>query len=269
MKTSGIITLTTDFGLADPYVGIMKGVILSINPEVKLVDITHEIEPGEIIQAASIMKETHAYFPPGTVHLVVVDPGVGGSRRPLAFRTERFVFIGPDNGIFWPILKEYSWTDMICLTKKEYFLKDISGTFHGRDIFAPVAAHLSMGKDLQKMGESISDPVKLEISGPDQDRDSISGVVRRVDRFGNLITNLHKDDLKKLLDKGDLAVKIGELEIEGLHETYSDVPEGEMLALFGSSGFLEISENMGRACDRIIPGREVNAGTKVKVIRYK
>jgi hypothetical protein len=267
MKSSGIITLTTDFGSADPYVSIMKGVILSINPEATLIDITHEIEPGGIAQAAAIIEESHSYFPYGTIHLGVVDPGVGGNRRPVVFATEGFFFVGPDNGIFWPVIKDSGRVAGVFLTEKDYFRKEISATFHGRDIFAPAAAHLSRGVDPLKMGQSISDPVKLEIPGPVEKGDSLSGIVTRVDRFGNLITNIHHDDLKRFLGNDGPVIKIGQMEMEGLGKTYSEVGEGEILALVGSSGFLEISESMGRACDRIIPDKEVKAGIKVKVTR--
>ena len=252
MEPSGIITLTTDFGVADPYVGVMKGVILSINARATIVDVTHEIEPGAIHEAAAIVKESHAYFPVGTIHLAVVDPGVGGHRRPVVFRTERFLFIGPDNGIFWAVIKECAHLDMVWLTKEEYFLKEVSSTFHGRDIFAPAAAHLSRGMDPLNMGKPIIDPVQLKIPATVEERESLSGIVTRVDRFGNLITNIHHEKLIQFLGKEHPVIKIGEQEIMGLHETYSEIPEGELLALIGSGGFLEISENMGWACDRII-----------------
>ena len=269
MRVSGIITLTTDFGLADPYVGIMKGVILSINPDVRLVDITHEIEPGAVNEAAFIIREAHAHFPAGTVHLGVIDPGVGGDRRPVVFQTKKFLFIGPDNGLFWPTIMEYEEAETIVLTKEDYFLKNISHTFHGRDIFAPVAAHLSMGVDPKRMGRFQDDPVKLEIPGPFKNGDRLIGIVIRVDRFGNLITNIHGGNLREFLDKSAPVVKIGERVIRGLRRTYSEVSEGELLALIGSSRFLEISQNMGRACNGITAKKAVRAGKKVIVTRNR
>lgn len=269
MKTSGIITLTTDFGMADPYVGAMKGAILSINPDATLVDITHDIEPGAVNEAAVIIRETHAHFPAGTVHLGVVDPGVGGDRHPVVFQTKTFLFIGPDNGLFWPTIKKYGEAETIVLTEEDYFRKNISRTFHGRDIFAPVAAHLSMGVDPMRMGSFLGDPVKLEIPGPVKNGDRLAGIVLRVDRFGNLITNINEDNLMGFLGKSDPVVKIGNRVIRGLKRTYSEVPKGGLLALIGSGGFLEISQNMGRACDSIAAKKAVRAGKKVVVTRNK
>ena len=267
MKQSGIITLTTDFGLRDPYAGAMKGVILSINPHATVVDITHEIEAGSIHDASLILKEAHTYFPKGTIHLGVVDPGVGSDRRPVIIRTEKFFFVGPDNGIFWPSITKYEVFDAIHLTKGEYFLKNISGTFHGRDIFAPVAAHLSTGVDPMKMGNPISDPVKLEMPSPLVKGDLLSGHVMRVDRFGNLITNIQEGLLKDFLGKSSPVIMIGKLQIRGLSRFYDEAGEGEIMALSGSSGFIEISENKGRACNRLSREKGTLRGMKVEITR--
>ncbi len=243
----GIITITTDFGTKDAYVGVMKGVILSINPDVQLVDITHEIEPGDILEAAFLLKDAYQYFPKGTVHIAVVDPGVGGSRRPIAIKTDNFFFVGPDNGLFWPIISGEDAL-VVHLTNKRYFLPDISDTFHGRDIFAPVAAYISKGVDLLDMGVPIRDPVKIEIKKPTILKEHIIGTIVRVDRFGNLITNISKKDIIRCFGKvEDLEVELGNRKIKGIRKTYSDVPSGQLLALIGSSGLLEVSVNRGSA----------------------
>jgi len=258
-----VITITTDFGTKDAYVGIMKGVILSINPNAQLVDITHEIEPGDILEAAFLLKDAYEYFPKGTVHLVVVDPGVGGKRRPIAIKAKDFFFVGPDNGVFWPIISDKDAL-VVHLTNRKYFLQDISSTFHGRDIFAPVAAYISKGVHLLDMGVPINDPVRLEIKRPMLLKNQIVGSVIRVDRFGNLITNISKKDIIECFGRlSGLEVKIGERRIKEISRTYSDVPSGQLLALIGSSGFLEISVNRGSAYELF--GKEAK-GLEVHVI---
>ena len=250
MAPSGIITLITDFGLADPYVGIMKGVILGLNPNAKLIDITHELTPGDIIGAAMALKDSFAYFPEGTVHIVVVDPGVGTDRRPLAFLTDRYFFVAPDNGVLWPIISENKGT-VIHLSNPSFFRHPISNTFHGRDIFAPVAAHISAGIDPLRMGKVINDPIRLTIPRPIQEGNLLKGQVVRIDRFGNLITNIDEKALKEFLGSSDCIVKVGPIQIYGISSTYADVPIQKELALVGSSGFLEISVNQGRADARL------------------
>jgi len=265
VNISGIITLTTDFGLNDPYVGIMKGVILSINPEARIIDISHTVKAGSIIHGAVLLQEAYTFFPKGTIHVSVVDPGVGGYRRPILLKTEKYLFVGPDNGLFWPIIKMHHRIETIHLTENKYFLTNISNTFHGRDIFAPVAAHLSLGVDPGKMGLVINDPMPLHLPTPKQKRNLLSGQVMRVDRFGNLITNIHKKDMEKFTGDEPPVIKIGKLIIKGVHNTYSEVNLGEALALIGSFGYLEISVNQGRACDCIGIKPEDIIGTKVEV----
>ena len=246
------ITITTDFGLKDPYVAIMKGVIISINPNAHIWDITHEIKPGDIAEAAYILREAHSFFPKGTIHVAVVDPGVGGKRRAIAIKTEDFFFVGPDNGIFWPILEQSKNPLIIHLTNKRYFLQEISTTFHGRDIFAPVAAHISRGVDLKDMGYPIHDPVVLSIEKPIFLEDRIIGQVIRADHFGNLITNISEQDIMgKFGSKDGVEVEVAGIKIYGISKTYSDVPPGQPLAIIGSSGSLEISANMASAADII------------------
>jgi S-adenosylmethionine hydrolase len=249
VKSSGIITLTTDFGLEDPYAAVMKGVVLSINPAARIIDISHSVKAGSVMQAAMLIKEAYPFFPKGTVHVAVIDPGVGGKRRPILVKTEDHFFIGPDNGVFWPIIKGHEQTSIIHITESRYFLPDISRTFHGRDIFAPVAAHISIGMDPLEMGQAISDPVTLEFPVPEQRGETLYGRIMRIDHFGNLITNIKKRDLEKFLGPEKSAITLGKLVIEGLSNTYSEVGAGETLALIGSTGCLEISVNKGRASD--------------------
>lgn len=265
MTDSGIITLTTDFGLKDPYVGIMKGVILSINPEACLVDISHQVKTGDIICAAGLLQEAYKFFPKGTIHVAVVDPGVGGNRRPILVRTGGYFFVGPDNGLFWPIISTCKSAEAIHLTEKGYFLPHVSHTFHGRDIFAPVAAHLSCGVDPMKLGVTITDPVALQLPATQKKGNLLYGQVVRVDNFGNLVTNIHGADLLHFSGTGKMIIQAGDLMIEDLRHTYSEAKEGDLLALIGSSGFLEIAVNLGRASERLGVDSEKLIGIKVEV----
>jgi len=244
------ITVTTDFGTKDVYVGVMKGVILSINPDVTIVDITHEIEAGNIKEASFLLKDAYSYFPKGTIHVAVVDPGVGGKRRAIAVRSKGYFFVGPDNGIFWQIIKDDKDAIVVHLKNKKYFLAEISSTFHGRDIFAPVAAHISKDVDIRDMGDVIDDPVRLEIEKPKFLEGKIIGCAIREDNFGNIITNISKKDIiRHFHELKDIEVIVGDKKISQISRTYSDVGKGELLALIGSSGFLEISANMKKASE--------------------
>ncbi|NIR14345.1 MAG: SAM-dependent chlorinase/fluorinase, partial [Desulfobacterales bacterium] len=169
-----------------PYVAMMKGVILSINPGAQIVDISHQIRAGSIIQAAGLVHETFPFFPRGTVHVAVVDPGVGSERRLLGMEAGGHSFVGPDNGIFWPIIEGHKGTRIVHLTESKYFLPSISHTFHGREVFAPVAAHLSQGVSLKGMGSELSNPVKLHVPKPREGEGVLYGQITRVDNFGNL-----------------------------------------------------------------------------------
>lgn len=249
IKTPGIITMTTDFGLRDPYVGVMKGVILSINPEARVIDISHQVKAGFISQASTLVQEAYPFFPEGTVHMAVVDPGVGGDRRPILIRTHNHLFVGPDNGIFWPVIRSRQHSEIIHLTESRYFLPHVSHTFHGRDIFAPVAAHLSKGVDPLEMGPIIKGPVPLDFPAPQRKGDILLGQVMRVDRFGNLITNIQRKQFEQFLRSGHPVIKAGKQAVEGLSKTYGEALAGEVLALIGSSDCLEIAVNLGRACD--------------------
>lgn len=256
MTPSGIITLTTDFGLKDPYVAMMKGVILSINPDARTVDISHQVRAGSVLQAAFIIRDAYSYFPPGTVHVAVVDPSVGSQRRLLALEAAGHVFVGPDNGIFWPIIQSQSTARIVHLKEEMYFLPRISHTFHGREIFAPVAAHISRGLDLEALGPWIEDPIQLGMPAPYEKGGILYGQVMQVDHFGNVITNIHRRDMESFLGSLTPVVEIGDLVIKTFGTTYADVEEGQTLALINSSERLEVAVNLGRASDYI----EVDAG---------
>lgn len=241
-----IITLTTDFGIDDHYAGSMKGVVLGINNEAVITDITHGIPKYDIFKAAYTLRSFYKYFPKGSIHVVVVDPGVGSERKPIIVQTEEGIFIGPDNGVFSFVLKESKSVNVFEITNSEFMLEDLSSTFHGRDIFAPVAAHLSLGVDIQDFGEVLKNPISLEIRRPELKGDEIVGEVIYVDSFGNLITNIPGD-----LFKRSSKVQLGEFIIDSVANTYQDVKKGKLLAIIGSSGFLEISVNQGSAVDII------------------
>lgn len=262
MSAASVITLTTDFGLADAYVGTMKGVMLGIAPDARLVDITHQIRPQDVRQTAYVLYSVYRFFPPPTVHLVVVDPGVGGTRRAIALRTPRGSFVGPDNGVFSYVMAEQSVDMVVELTAPRYRGPRVSQTFHGRDIFAPAAAHLAAGVPIGQFGPPVPDPVTLP---PPQLRVSpsvVNGEVLHVDHFGNVITSIgrltwkaEKLTLKpafretraqEVYFQADEALITTEgHEIYGVLRTYAEVQPGDVLALVGSTGHLEISVREG------------------------
>ncbi len=258
----GVITLITDFGTQDGYVGTMKGVMLKISPEVRLVDITHEIPPRDIFHAGFVLRNSYRYFPDGSIHLAVVDPGVGSKRKAILVKTDNHFFIGPDNGVFTFVYESEEIRRVVQLTEKRYFLSDVSNTFHGRDIFAPVAAHLSLGVPLEDLGDPCNDVVRIDIPKPDIKRDGVKGILFYVDRFGNLVSNIREGLLPESNLRRRCKVLVGEEVIDGIKESYSEVNEGETLALFGSSGYLEISVRDRNARERLGLGK----GTDVEVV---
>jgi S-adenosylmethionine hydrolase len=247
-----VITLITDFGDRDEYVGVMKGVILSVNPEARIVDITHQVEPQDVVQAAYLICASYPYFPPQTVHVAVVDPGVGSSRAILAGRCKGHLFLGPDNGILSLISDDNPWEELVEVRNRDYFLSPISRTFHGRDIFAPVAARLAGGLDIHKLGP-VFDPRKmkrLHIEKPQwSDSGELRGTVIAIDRFGNLLTDITEELIPRPGTEGDcrIEIRIGSTNISGLSACYDSVSQGIPLALIGSRGSLEISVNSGSA----------------------
>lgn len=246
-----ILTLTSDFGLLDAYVGMMKGVILRIAPDARLVDLTHEIAPQDIASASYTLQSAIQYFPAGTVHLAVVDPGVGSARRPLLVTTGAAAFVGPDNGLFSFALEKpgaQAWV----LDRPEYWLPQPSRTFHGRDIFAPVAARLAVGMRPEQLGTPISDPMRVAQRKPErQGNGEISGCVLHVDHFGNLITNVPGE----WLAGATWSCEVGGISISGPSETYAAAPRGELLLLISSSGLAEVAVREGRAAERLRVGR--------------
>jgi len=262
---SVVITLTTDFGLDDAYVAAMKGVILGINPEARLVDICHTVRPQAISQGAFILSTAYPFFPTGTVHLVVIDPGVGSERKAIIMKTPSAYFVAPDNGVLSYVIDNCSSSkeqvETISITNSRYWRSPVSATFHGRDIFAPVAAYLSLGHQPNDFGEGIASVKTLQIAGPLRNPDgSITGTIRHVDSFGNLITNIRHRDLPS--EPGNMVTEIGGRKITGLAHTYAD-GEG-LMALAGSSGYLEISVKNGSAGDLL--GAEVGDILTVRVI---
>jgi hypothetical protein len=238
-----LITLITDFGLKDNYVGVMKGVIYSINPNVGIIDITHQIEPYDIVGASFILKSSFKYFPKGTIHVIVVDPGVGSKRKIILVRTENYYFLAPDNGILGFISDNH---EIIELINKEYFLNEISATFHGRDIFAPVAAYLSLGKRIEEFGHRLNKiknlPSKFK---PKFDKDKIVGEIIYIDHFGNLITNIIRDEFP--FDDSEVLIEINGHQIKGISQMYSQLKPKKLLAIWDSSEHLEIAANLANA----------------------
>jgi len=253
----GCITLLTDFGTADPYVAAMKGVMLSINPDVQLVDVSHEVAAHDVAEAGYVLASAFRHFPAGTVHVAVVDPGVGGERRILAAEAEGHVLLAPDNGLLGIALSETAPSRLISIENAKYFRQPVSATFHGRDVFAPVAAHITLGVPLEELGPAAGDMHRLEVVGPKATRHAIEGTVIHVDRFGNLVTNIARADAEALaLDgEGAVQVQIGSSQRVALRRTYGDVGFGELLAVVGSSGFIEVSANCASAAALLGVGR--------------
>jgi S-adenosylmethionine hydrolase len=268
MRPSGIITLTTDFGHADSYVGIMKGVILGIAPHAHLIDTTHQIHPQDVQQAAYVIETFHHYFPVGTVHLVVVDPGVGGTRYPIALVTPHCFFVAPDNGVLTSVWRDAiaRWGATSCkvihLTERCFWLTAVSNTFHGRDIFAPVAAHLAAGTPNEKLCVPLAAPGEAQFVKPAQGRGGeLIGRIVHVDHFGNCVTNMTLQHLESLGAVELLTIKIIDQLIGGLRRTYADGQSGMLIALIGSSGRLELSVCNGSAAQTL----GVGIGDTVKV----
>ena len=284
------IVLTTDFGTSDAFVGVMKGVILSINPNAAIVDLTHEIGPQNLRQGAFVLGVNHPHFPPGTIHVAVVDPGVGTDRKPIVLATPAATFVAPDNGLLSEVVKEYVKdaspnvqhhgtislpAPLKCreLSNPLYQKHPVSNTFHGRDIFAPGAAHLSLGVEPEKFGPAMSEIIYRPLNEPLRVGNTIVGEVIYTDHFGNLITNISEARLNALANaKGTVAVEIGTRRIVGLSRTFHDMapesgsqPEGlPLVALVGSNGYLEVAVRDGNAAEflgfgvgeevRVIPG---------------
>jgi S-adenosylmethionine hydrolase len=252
-----VVTLLTDFGTRDAYVAAMKGVILGICPEARLVDVTHEVPPQNVRAAAFLLAQAAPYFPRGTIHLAVVDPGVGSARRAVAVLTERAVFVGPDNGLFSLCLRNAPAWRAVEIANPRLRAAQVSSTFHGRDLFAPAAAHLARGVPFSELGPPVQDLVEIALQAPEVRGGVASGQVLHVDVFGNLVTDLAPEHLPTS----------AHLEVEGHHigalvRTYADVSEGALCALVGSSGLVEISVRNGSAAERL--GVGVGASVRAK-----
>lgn len=236
-----IITFMTDFGTKDGYVGAMKGVILGINPQCTLVDITHEIPPQGVFEGAFVLGNTYRSFPEGSIHLGVVDPEVGTQREALVVETEGYYFVGPDNGLFTWIYREEEVKQVVGIRNRDFFRKPTSQTFHGRDIFAPIAAYLSLGRMPQEFGVRLDRWSEIDIPEPRATDKGLMGEVIHIDRFGNLITNLPRRLLEPLADQGPLQIHIMDRRISGFKTAYAEARKGELMAIFDSFGLLEIS----------------------------
>ncbi|MBU2609212.1 MAG: SAM-dependent chlorinase/fluorinase [Chloroflexi bacterium] len=270
-----VITLTTDFGMTDAYVAAMKGVILGINPEAKLVDICHSIRPQDIRHAAFILGTAHTFFPAGTIHMVVVDPGVGTDRRAIIISTPSAQFVAPDNGVLSHVITQSSakggenyadrtqielppGLEAVAITESKYWRSPVSPTFHGRDIFSPVAARLSLGCPASDFGEPVTSVVMLPPLHPQLTANNILvGHILHIDNFGNLITNIRNDDLSQ--EMTSITIEIGRQLISGMGQTYAD-REG-LSALIGSFGYLEIAVKDGNAASLL----NAEIGDEVKV----
>jgi S-adenosyl-L-methionine hydrolase (adenosine-forming) len=254
--TRPIITLTTDYGTNDHLVGVLKGVILNINPEVNIVDITHSILAHDILDGALTLSQAYKYFPSKTIHLVVVDPGVGTARRPILVAGDTHYFVAPDNGVLSAVYDQseslYVWN----VTSAHYFRQPVSNTFHGRDIFAPVAAWLSKSWQTASFGEEITDFVRFAMPKPKASGNSIKGIVLRVDNFGNLITNLTAEDAPALVaPDAKFTIRVGNATVTKLVPTFAQGAAGETFAIIGSSGYIEICVNKGSAARAVGAGR--------------
>jgi S-adenosylmethionine hydrolase len=254
--TRPIITLTTDYGTNDHLVGVLKGVILNINPEVNIVDITHSILAHDILDGALTLSQAYKYFPSKTIHLVVVDPGVGTARRPILVAGDTQYFVAPDNGVLSAIYDQseslYVWN----ITSEHYFRQPVSNTFHGRDIFAPVAAWLSKSWQTASFGEEITDFVRFAIPKPKVSGKTTKGIVLRVDNFGNLITNLTAEDVLGLIAPGaKFTIRVGNAAVTKIVPTFAQGAAGETFAIIGSSGYIEICVNKGNAARTVGAGR--------------
>jgi S-adenosyl-L-methionine hydrolase (adenosine-forming) len=251
-----IITLTTDYGTNDHLVGVLKGVILKVNPEVTIVDITHNVTPYDLLDGAMAIANAYSYFPPRTIHVVIVDPGVGTERRPLVVSGQNQYFIAPDNGVLSGVYEKEQTFLVRHLTAEHYFLQPVSKTFHGRDVFAPVAGWLSKNWQPGSMGEEITDFKRFALPKPKQANGQWKGVVLKVDSFGNLITNFRVDDLPEgAVEKGAINLQIGSHAVTKLVPTFALGAAGEAIAFVGSGGQIEIGVNKGSAAKTLGLGR--------------
>lgn len=246
-----VIALLSDFGTRDHYAGTMKAVVLGICPDVTLIDITHDIPPHDVLTAALELGASYRYFPVGTIFLVVVDPGVGSARRGLAVETAEFKFVAPDNGVLTAVVRETPPRRVVELTERRYARPTVSRTFEGRDRFAPAAAWLAKGIELTALGRPAGDYLTIDIPSPEVSSDAITGQVLRVDRFGNLVTNIDRKTFEKLAHTGSIHILAGPHGVGRFVATYAEVAAGDVCALFGSTDHVEVAVNAGSAAERL------------------
>jgi hypothetical protein len=257
-----ILTLTSDFGLSDHYVAAMKGVILSICPPARIVDISHGISPFEIAEGAYLIAQAYPSFPRKTVHVVVVDPGVGTSRRPILLEAAGQYFVGPDNGVLSMVYSREKHKVRL-ISNEGYFRKPVSRTFHGRDIFSPVAAHLAAGVPPSRMGKLIQDYLRPSFEKPQRTgKRTWTGRILKIDRFGNIVTNFHASEFPDL-DRKNFSLAIGPRQVGVMAHNYAECGPGELFAITGSSGYLEVSVSQGSAAKTI--GCETGAPAELTI----
>jgi len=260
-----IVTLTSDFGINDHFVGTMKGVILNIAPQAQVVDICHSVQAFDVLDGALAIAQSYAYFPLGTIHVVVVDPGVGTARRPILVSNEKHFFVAPDNGVLSLVYAREERIRVRHITGEHYFMHPVSSTFHARDIFAPVAGWLAKGVDSAKFGDEIKDYARFNAPKPKAaDGRTLRGVVLKVDRFGNLVTNFTPQDVPMLFQATPPAFKmvIGKTEITEIRSNYAEGMPNEVFGILGSMGYLEIAANRAAAAQLIGSGK----GTEVSIV---
>jgi S-adenosylmethionine hydrolase len=260
-----IITLTTDFGTNDHFVGAVKGVILDIVPEAAIVDISHAVQAFDVLDGAIAISQTYSYFPTGTVHMVVVDPGVGTTRRPIIASSDGYHFVAPDNGVLSMVYAKEERIHVRHVTSDHYFHQPVSNTFHARDVFAPVAAYLAKMVDSHKFGDEIEDYVKFAAPKPKPAGESkLRAVVLKVDRFGNLITNITPDDAPALFSgKSAFKIAVGNKEITEIRSAYAEGGPGELFGILGSMGYLEIVANRAPAAQLTGAGKGAEVSVQI------
>ena len=258
MAQQRFITLTTDFGVGDHYVGTMKGVVYSINPAAQVVDISHAVASYDVLDGALTIAHAYRYFPAETIHVVVVDPGVGSQRRPILARTEKYFFLAPDNGVLSLVFESEERVLVREISSDHYFLQPVSQTFHGRDVFAAVAGWLSKGVEFANFGNEITDYARFRMPKPKRIEDGrVQGVVLKVDKFGNVVTNVTPRDIPQLFapEPPPFRIVIGSHEITRIRTAYAEGTPGEVFGILGSMGFLELSTNRGSAARALQVGK--------------
>ena len=259
-----LVALLTDFGTRDHYAAVLKGVVLAINPEVQLIDLTHDLPPHQIAYAAMELAATYKYFPPGTIFLVVVDPGVGSARRGIAAEVGEWRFVAPDNGVLTAVFHEAPPRKVVELSERRYARPTVSRTFEGRDRFAPAAGWLSKGVHLAALGRTLTEYVLLDLPAPQIEGATLTGTVIRIDRFGNVITNLDRRSCERLTEGvGVLKLTVAGHAISRIVSTYAEIAEGEIAALFGSTDQLECAAHSASAAEQL----DVHVGDPVELLR--